>query len=167
MDESNVLSTPLDAYVVLRRNEGANGNAMETINVPYRQIIGSLMYLAVGTRPDIAFAVSNLSQFLENPSTKHWKVAKRVLRYLQGTVKLGIIFDGNCELSNKLIAYSDTDFATCMDTRKSISGIILLLNKGPVIWFARKQGIVTTSTTDAEYIVAHDTSKEIVGPWFT
>jgi len=74
------------------------------------------MYMAVGTRSDIAFAVSNLSQFLENPSTEHWKAAKRVLRYLQGIVELGIIFD-NCELSNKLNAYSDTDFATCMDTR--------------------------------------------------
>lgn len=60
------------------------------------------MYLAVGTRPDIAFAVSNLSQFLTNPSLEHWKAAKRVLRYLQGTVELGIVYDGNCEQLNNL-----------------------------------------------------------------
>ncbi|XP_071653754.1 uncharacterized protein [Temnothorax longispinosus] len=120
------------------------------------------MYLAVGTRPDIALAVSNLSQFLDNPSMDHWKAAKRVLRYLQGTIKLGIVYDGKCEQPNKLIAYSDADLATCVDTRKSMSGVTLLLNSGPIIWSARKQGVVATSTTDAEYIAAHDAAKEIV-----
>lgn len=162
MDESKGMSTPSDANTVLHRNEDKNGTAMEAAEVPYRQIIGSLMYLAVGTRPDIAFVVSNLSQFLSNPSMEHWKAAKRVLRYLQGTIELGIIYDGKYEQPNKLIAYSDADFATCIDTRKSISGVLLILNKGPVIWSARKQGIVATSTTDAEYVAAHDATKEIV-----
>lgn len=111
MDESNSLTTPSDPNVVLQRKE--NGNTKEAANIPYRQIIGSLMYLAVGTRPDIALTISNLSQFITNPSVEHWKAAKRVLRYLQGTIELGIVFDGKCEQPNKLIIYSDADFATC------------------------------------------------------
>lgn len=162
MDESNPMATPLDAKMALRRNEDEDGKAKDAADVPYRQLIGSLMYLAVSTRPDIAFAVSNLSQFLTNPSIDHWKAAKRVLRYLQGTIGLGILFIGNCEQPNVLFAYSDSDFATCIDTRKSISGVTLILNSGSVIWSARKQGVVATSTTDAEYIAAHDASKEIV-----
>ncbi|XP_036138913.1 uncharacterized protein LOC114255139 [Monomorium pharaonis] len=90
MDESNPVSTPSEVNIVLRRNEDENGNVKEPADVPYRQIIGSLMYLAVGTRPDIAFAVNNLSQFLDNPSFEHWKAAKRILRYLQGTIQLGL-----------------------------------------------------------------------------
>lgn len=62
----------------------------------------------------------------------------------------------------QLKAFSDADFASCVDTRKSVSGVLLMLNGGPIIWSSRKQGIVATSTTDAEYIAAHDASKEIV-----
>lgn len=162
MDESNPVSTSSEANIVLRRNEDKDRNVKESADVPYRQIIGSLMYLAVGTRPDISFVISNLSQFLENPSYNHWKAAKRVLRYLQGTIELGLVYDGGSKQQNTLIAYSDADFATCVDTRKSMSGVVLMLNGGPVVWSTRKQGIVATSTTDAEYVAAHDATKEVV-----
>lgn len=119
------------------------------------------MYLAVGTRADILFAVSTLSQFLENPSELHWKAAKRVLRYLAGTCNMGIEYRSS-NMTNILTVYSDADYGTCSDTRKSISGVILILNNGPVIWFSRKQGVVATSTTYAEYIAAYDATKEIV-----
>lgn len=162
MDESHPVPTPSDANVVLRYNKDEDGRSKEAADVPYRQVIGSLMYLAVGTRPDIAFAVSNLSQFLANPSVEHWNAAKRVLRYLRGTTELGLVFSGECREPNVLVAYSDADFATCIDTRKSMSGVVLLLNGGPIIWSARKQSVVATSTTEAEYIAAHDASKEVV-----
>ncbi|XP_076301426.1 uncharacterized protein LOC143219297 [Lasioglossum baleicum] len=119
------------------------------------------MYLAVGTRADISFAVSALSQFLENPSEMHWRAAKRVLRYIAGTCNKGIEFNAS-KTSNVLIAYSDADYGSCTDTRKSVSGVILTLNGGPIIWFSRKQGVVATSTTDAEYIAAYDATKEVV-----
>lgn len=161
-DKSNPMTTPADANVILHRNEDENGNPKNPAQVLFRELIGSLMYLAVATRPDIAFIVSNLSQFLSNPSLEHWMAAKRVLRYLQGTIGLGIVFDGNSKDLNILNAYSDADFATCLDTRKSVSGVVLILNGGPMIWSARKQSIVSTSTTEAEYVAAFEAAKEVV-----
>lgn len=122
------------------------------------------MYLSIGTRPDISHAVNSLSQFIKAPSNEHWIAAKRILKYLKSTINLGIKYNGTNDNVNHLIAYSDADYASCSDTRKSISGVVLILNDGPVMWSSRKQGVVATSTTDAEYIAAHDASKEIV--WF-
>lgn len=152
----------MNTHVVLKREFDEDGNSIKDETIPYRQLIGSLMFLAVGTRPDISFAVSKLSQFLETPTTTHWSAAKRVLRYLQGTKSLGLTYGIKFDQGMALTAFSDADYASCIDTRKSISGVLLMLNGGPVIWSSRKQGVIATSTTDAEYIAAHDASKEVV-----
>jgi len=73
---------------------------------------------------------------------------------------IGITY--GCEKSNELVAYSDADWANCVYTRRCTSGVVLLLNGGPIIWFSRKQGIVATSTTYAEYVAVHDAGKEVV-----
>jgi len=99
---------------------------------------------------------------LESPTSAHISEAKRVLRYLQGTKILGLIYGANTNDDKWLKAFSNADYASCVDTRKSVSGVLLMLNRGPIIWSSRKQGMVATSTTDAEYIIAHDASKEIV-----
>lgn len=118
------------------------------------------MYLAVVTRPDLAYTVATLSKFLDSPTDEHWNAGKRVLRYLAGTTDVGIMY--GCDRSTELIAYSNADWANCVNTRRSTSGVVLLLNSGPVTWFSRKQGVVATSTTNAEYVAAHDAGKEIV-----
>lgn len=161
MENCIPVGVPADPHQKLTHNMDEEGNPGPIIDVPYRQLIGSLMYLAVGTRADISFAVSALSQFLENPSEIHWKAAKRVLRYIAGTSNMGIEFNSS-KTSNILMAYSDADYGSCLNTRKSVSGVILILNNGPIIWFSRKQGVVATSTTDAEYIAAYDATREIV-----
>lgn len=161
MENCNPVGVPVDTHQAFTQNIDEDGNPGPAIDVPYRQLIGSLMYLAVGTRADISFAVSALSQFLENPSELHWKAAKRVLRYIAGTRNLGIQYNSS-NISNTLVAYSDADYGSCPDTRRSISGIILTLNSGPIMWYSRKQGVVATSTTDAEYIAAFEATKEIV-----
>ncbi|XP_039310741.1 secreted RxLR effector protein 161-like [Solenopsis invicta] len=119
------------------------------------------MYLSVGTRPDISYPVSILSKFLEVPLREHWTAAKRILKYLKSTPNLGIVYNRMTSKPNQLIAYSDADYASCLDTRKSTSGVILMLNDGPIIWSSRKH-IVATSTTDAEYVAAYDATKEVV-----
>lgn len=91
----------------------------------------------------------------------HWNAAKRVLKYLKDTVETGINFESTKE-ENQLVAYSDADFASCSDTRKSVSGIVIMLNEGPVIWFSRKQNIVADSTTHAEYVAAYDATREVI-----
>ena len=152
MSEANPVTTPTETTALRKNRE-------ETADVPYRELVGSLMHLAVATRPDLSYAVSTLSKFLENPSKEHWSAGKRVLKYLAGTVDVGLTF---CrDSSNELVAYSDADFAACVDSRKSISGVVLMLNDGPVVWSSRKQTVVATSTTDAEYVAAHDAAKEI------
>lgn len=84
-----------------------------------------------------------------------------MLLYLRGT-ELGIEFPGGDPNANQLVAYSDADLATCVDTRKSVSDIVMILNGGSVICMARKQSIVAMSTAEAEYVAAHDATKEIV-----
>lgn len=155
----------MDTNVDIQANVDKEGKQLSEVNVPYRQLIRSLMYLShayLGTRPDIPLAVSKLSKYLANPSNEHWLLAKRVLRYLKGTVDLGIMFRSSTKGNNQLVAYSDADYVACLDTRKSTSGVMITINNGPVIWFSRKQGVIATSTTEAEYIAAHDAAKEVV-----
>lgn len=116
----------------------------------------------MATRPDVSHVVSILSKFLEEPSTTHWNAAKRVLKHIKETLNVGITYDGNGNQKNQLIAFSDSDYASCPDTRESTSGIVLMLNTGPVIWSSRKQSIVATSITDAEYVAICEAAKEVV-----
>jgi len=162
MLDCNPAKTPMEQGVQLINNVDENGQYGSTANIPYRQIIGSLMYLAVSTRPDLSYVVGVLSRFLEQPSASHWITAKRVLKYIKGTLEVGITYNGNCDEKNRLVAFSDSDYASCVNTRKSTSGVILVINSGPVVWSSRKQSVVATSTTDAEYIAMCEAAKEVV-----
>jgi hypothetical protein len=159
MRNANSVSTPAETSLTLRRDPAARITTQ-----PYRQLIGTLMYLAVCSRPDIAFAVGKLSRYLDCATDDHWNAAKRVVRYLKGTPNHGITYDGNTQPSNLLQLYTDADFGMCLDTRKSTSGVVVTLNSGPVVWSSHKQSVVATSTTEAEFIAAHDGTREVV--WF-
>ena len=125
---------------------------------PYREAIGSLMYTAVATRPDITFAVSALSQFLENPGIVHWEAVKRVYRYLAGT-KLHVLTYGNER--HDLIGFTDADGAS-QEHRHAISGFTFLIDGAAISWASRKQELVTLSTAEAEYVAATHASKECI-----
>lgn len=100
-------------------------------NVPYRQLIGGLMYLSTSTRPDITFSVSYLSRFLDRPTLETWNAGKRILRYLQGTKDIGLTFYKDTENDSKLEGYSDADWGTDKNDRKSVSGCITLYDGDP------------------------------------
>lgn len=119
MMNCNSISAPIDIHAVLKRELDEDGNIIKKEDIPYCQLIGSLMYLAVGSRPDISFPVSKLSQFLESPTATHWTAAKRVLRYLQGTKSLGLTYGKKNDEEKQLKAFSDADYGSCLDTRKS------------------------------------------------
>jgi hypothetical protein len=121
----------------------------------YQRKIGSLMYAAVVTRPDIAFATSKLSQFLTNPGPEHQKAADQVLRYLERTRYLALQLGGG----DNYILFSDASFADNKD-RKSSQGYIIQLFGGTVGWRANKQATVTTSTTEAELLALSQASRE-------
>jgi hypothetical protein len=126
--------------------------------VPYCVAIGSLMYAAVATRPDISFAVSVLSQFLENPGERHWDAAKRIFRYLLGTKDLQLTYGRD---RHELIGYTDADGAS-QPHRHAISGYAFIIDGGAVSWSSRKQELVTLSTAEAEYVAVTHTAKEAV-----
>ena len=130
----------------------------EMSSVPYCEAIGSLMYLMVMTRPDIAFAVNQVSQCCQNPGPGHWNGVKRILAYLAGTSNHGLLFKKNDEGS--LIGYCDADYAGDADKRRSTTGYIFLLYRGPVSWCSKRQSCTALSTTEAEFVAACEASKE-------
>ena len=126
----------------------------------YRELIGSLLYLANGTRPDIAFAVNQLSQYVTNPTLQHWTALKRILRYVQGTKSLGLEYIRQYSEKVYIEAFSDASYGSGKD-RKSVSGIFIRINNCPIIWSSRKQSITAQSTVEAEYVALSETSKQV------
>jgi hypothetical protein len=134
------------------------GRQEETM--PYREAVGSLMYLMVATRPDISFSVGQVSQFCEDPEPSHWEAVKRILSYLQGTSSHGIRFGPG---TDGLKGFTDSDYAGDVVSRRSTTGFIFLLHEGPVGWSSRRQSCVALSTTEAEYVAACEAARE--GVW--
>jgi hypothetical protein len=125
----------------------------------YQRTVGSELYAAIITRPDIARATSKLSEFLTNPSEEHQEAADQCLEYLYTTRHLAIEYDGLKDCEALLIA-SDASFADDLQNRKSSQGYLIKLFGGPVAWKASKQATVTTSTTEAELLALEHTVKE-------
>lgn len=157
MSESKIVSTPLNPGTKLNKDEEEQSS--ENQGLPYRELIGALMYLAVCTRPDIAYSVSYLSQFNNCFQTCHWIAAKRVLRYLQGTRNTGLRFR---KTGRTLEGYVDADWANCPYDRKSYTGYAFTLGGCPISWETRKQRTVALSSTEAEYMALAEAAKEAV-----
>lgn len=133
----------------------------ESTKEPYREAIGSLMYLMVGTRPDLAFSVGLLSKFVERPCSTHLQAVKRVLRYLIGTKNAALVFG---RTSNNLIpeVFVDADWAGDVKGRKLTSGYVVLMGGAAVSWCSRKEEVVALSSAEAEYISLCSATKEAV-----
>jgi len=125
----------------------------------YRQLVGSLIYLT-HTRPDISYAVGMVSRFMQEPHELHWKAAKRILHYIQGTHNFGIHYAAGIELD--LVGYTDSDWAGDSEDRKSTSGYSFSLGSGPVCWSSKKQSAIALSSTEAEYRGAVNASTEAI-----
>ena len=135
----------------------------EMIKTPYINAVGALMYLAVGTRPDIMYSVAKLAQYNSNPGPAHWKAVKHLFRYLKGTMDLKLTYTNNPTLSSELFeAYSDADYAGCLDTRKSTSGFLIKMGNGAISWSAKKQVTIANSSTEAEYVSASMAGREVI-----
>lgn len=120
----------------------------------YMALVGSLLYLAIVSRPDIAYAVQALSRHMRAPGEEHWTAAKRVLRYLKGTRNLGIKFGQSDRDDPGLTGYCDADWAGDKDTRRSTTAYIFKLDGGCISWSSRLQPTVALSTAEAEYMAA-------------
>ena len=126
---------------------------------PYRELIGSLLYLSIISRPDISFAVGVLSRYLEKPLSVHISGAKRILRYLKGTFNYGLMYTNDL---NELKIYSDSDYAGDPSNRKSTSGVAVKYGSCTIAWRSQLQKSVTLSTTEAEYVAAAEAVKDVI-----
>lgn len=126
----------------------------------YSELVGSLLYLSVCTRPDIAYAVGALARFMAKPAIEHWHAAKSVLRYLSGTVDYGIIFGHNSNKAIDVVGYCDSDYAGDVVSRRSTTGYTFIMNGGCISWSSRLQPTVAASTAEAEYMSAASAVKE-------
>ena len=162
MQECKPVKTPQDPGLKLTKTmcEGGCKHDETMKGVPYRSAVGAVMYLMVGTRPDLAAAVGVLSQFAADPCPTHWQALKRVLRYLQATPTHGIRFSGSGD--GELIGYSDADWAGDIETRRSTSGYVFVLNGGCISWRSKKQRTVALSSTEAEYMALSEATQEAV-----
>lgn len=158
MVNSKPVATPMSSSDTLTLTTGA------VLDDPteYRATVGSLQYLGL-TRPDIAFAVNRLSQYMHRPTTVHWDAVKRVLRYLAGTPTKGIFFSASSP--STLHAYSDADWAGSHDDYLSTGAYIVYLGKQPISWSSKKQSGVARSSTEAEYRALAAAASEV--KWLT
>uniref|UniRef100_A0A3Q7FM67 Reverse transcriptase Ty1/copia-type domain-containing protein n=1 Tax=Solanum lycopersicum TaxID=4081 RepID=A0A3Q7FM67_SOLLC len=114
----------------------------------YQRMIGKLLYLT-NTRPDIAFAVQNLSQFMQQPKHSHWNAALRVIKYIKGSPGLGLLMSSRKD--TKLTGFRDADWAACLSTRRSVTGYLLKFGDSLISWKSKKQNTVSRSSAEAEY----------------
>ena len=124
----------------------------------YQSLIGSLLYVQIGTRPDISFAVSRLAQYAANPSPQHLQLAQYVLSYLVGTVNKKLVYDGAD--GDGLHGYTDSSLGDQTGNRHSTSGYVFLLANGAISWSSRKQKTVAQNTTEAEYMAMTDATNQ-------
>jgi transposase InsO family protein len=151
--------TPMDAKQVLVATTGIPNP--ERVNW-YQRAMGSLLYLATMTRPDIAYTVNKLAQFTLSPTEQHVSAVKRLFRYVRSTSDLGITYS---RIGGGLTGFTDANWAggnVAQDGRRSTSGYIYMLAGGPVSWSAKRQHTVATSSCEAEYIGQCNAAKEAV-----
>ena len=155
MGDCKPVSTPITE--LLGKNDGFSKSVDPK---EYQSMVGSLLYLAIATRPDISFAVGVASKFNSCPNESHLAAVKRIMRYLKETLDLGILYSASEELH--CVGYSDADWANDIDNRHSTTGNIFIMNGGPICWLSQKQSIVAQSTAEAEYVALWSAAKQAV-----
>ena len=180
MQDCHPVATPLAVGTVYSKADCPTSDIEkeQMKSYPYRTLIGMLMYLMLATRPDLAYSVSYLSQFLDNPGIIHWEGAKRVIRYLKGTKSFGIYYkcSGKMKFTPQGLAstsfittrpptiegMTDSDYAADIDDRVSRTGYVFTMSNGAISWKSVKQRTVTLSSTEAEYYAMSHAGREAV-----
>nr|XP_043625647.1 uncharacterized mitochondrial protein AtMg00810-like [Erigeron canadensis] len=153
MLDAKAASTPLSTNVSF-----VSAGTLYSDPTHYRLIVGALQYLTI-TRPNISYAINQVSQFLHAPIVAHFQEVKRILRYLKGTLSFGLHFSRPS--TSSLVGFSDADWARCLDTRRSTYGYSIFLGGNLVSWSAKKQPTVARSSCEYEYYAMANTTTEI------
>uniref|UniRef100_A0A2N9GH76 Integrase catalytic domain-containing protein n=1 Tax=Fagus sylvatica TaxID=28930 RepID=A0A2N9GH76_FAGSY len=161
MHNSKPIDTPMEKGCTLSLDQCPKNDEEKNqmSKVPYASAIGSLMYAMLCTRPDICFAVGMVSRYQSNPGPAHWRAVKRILRYLRGTSDHALCYHGG---DLRLTGYSDADWASDKDERKSTSGYAFILGGGAVSWCSKKQSCIALSTMESEYVACSAAVQEAV-----
>ncbi|KAK1604948.1 hypothetical protein QYE76_028621 [Lolium multiflorum] len=149
--------TPLSVSEKLSLTDGELLSSEDSTR--YRSIVGAMQYITL-TRPDISFSVIKVCQFLHAPTTVYWIAVKRILRYLRGTIALGLRLSRSS--STLVSAFSDADWAGCPDDRRSTGGFAVFLGSNLISWTARKQATVSRSSTEAEYKSLANATSDVI-----
>ena len=155
LEDTSSVDTPMEVNVKYRKDEG---DLLEEPTL-YRRLVGSLIHLTT-TRPDISYAVHQVSQFMSSPRHLNLAAVRRIIRYLRESPSCGLFFPTNTSL--QLVAYSDVDWAACPDTRQSTTGWCMFLGDALISWRCKKQDRVSKSSTKAEYRAMSTACSEIV-----
>ena len=164
MANANPIGMPMDPNIKLNPSKGeSEGSCEEYGSKSFASLIGSLMFLAVATRPDIAYTVYRLGSFMANPNMSHWTAAKQVLRYLSGTQDYGLTYQADKPEpgDNHFVGYSDASYANNED-QTSVSGYVFLMNGAAISWGSKKQTDVALSSTESEYIALAEAAREAI-----
>ncbi len=153
---SKLLATLMNFFLVASATDYQYANEFR---LQYQSAVGWLMYAMLGTRPDIAFAVSIVSRYASNPDSLHWQAVKRIFRYLKRSLKLQLTF---WEPLQVLSGYSDADWAGDYDTRRSTSGFVFNISSSAISWSAKRQPTVALSSCEAEYMGQTQATKEAI-----
>jgi len=157
MDKARVVDTPLSTSEKLSVTDGQRLG--EEDSTRYRSLVGALQYLTL-TRPDLSFAVNKVCQFLHAPTSVHWSTVKRILQYVKGTLSMGLKIKRSPSMM--VSAFSDADWAGCVDDRRSTGGFAVFLGSNLISWTARKQATVSRSSTEAEYKALANATAEMM-----
>ena len=157
LTDAKCVSTPADPNVKLCKDDGVSKPVDPIL---YQSMVGSLLYVAIATRPDISHAVGTVSKYNSAPTEAHLTAVKRILRYLKGSLDVTLKYEENG--NDQVVGFSDADYAGDLDDRHSTSGNVFLMSSGPISWFSKKQPFVTLSTAEAEYVALSMATQEAV-----
>ena len=156
----NGVHTPLPKHAIVTAYNQYDTLLNEEEHKCYRFIIGSLLYLAICTRPDLSFSIAVLARQVHAPAKRHMAYDKRVLRYVKGTENYGLTYPRlGSQSPLTLTAHVDSDWEGCQETKKYTSGWMMTINGAPVMWRTRKQTVVSTSSGEAKYVALFDCAK--------
>ncbi|KAJ2932734.1 hypothetical protein H1R20_g4383, partial [Candolleomyces eurysporus] len=158
MTNAKAARTPMVEGYYPSKHTGPNNL---TLTCKYQSVIGSLLYLMLGTRPDIAYAVTKMAQHCANPTEEHLSKALYIMKYLAGTRNYSLVYEGRKGMAFGLESYTDADYAQDPTHRLSQTGNLVLLASGAVSWKSFTQKSIATSSTEAEYMALFDCAKQV------
>ena len=164
ISDCNSKPTPLPLGIVLSKDQGPKSEDEWKFMAgkPYREVLGSIMYAQIGTRPDLSYAVLTLGKYASNPGITHWQALMHVLRYIKATLHYKITYGGNNLNNLEPTGWVDADYGGDIDSQRSYARYIFIQAGGLTAWSAQYQQTVALSMTEAEYMAVSHAAKQIL-----